>query len=361
MSTLFTPLFVFWQIVGGISCLLGLSSPSWAQQTPLEAHPVHPLITAQVLVVETIALTERGLQDSTAITKTVTDRLADTGFTIVSTPEEPHDAVIRVKCEERQTFTGPSQHRNISPALTSRLWKGPACHISYRYGEQFPPWRWDVHTAFEDTREAAEIAGASDTGTFAMTALNTELQQDDFPLYLVAEWEQADRLLMLFQKSSDNIDRQTTILKLLGTLASDQAFEALKQALTDPALMPTALAALGQQGEKAIPALASFLESSTNPDHKLAAIQALGAIATQSNAPALFTQFMKALDTEEPKIQTEAVKGLGNLGDRRAIEPLEKLNLKTWTNPSTSPDMVALRKMLSWSLWQLSPSAHTAE
>jgi hypothetical protein len=361
MSTLFTPLFVFWQIVGGISCLMGLSSPSWAQQTPLEAHAVHPLITAQVLVVETIALTERGLQDSPAIAKTVTDRLADTGFTIVSTPEEPHDAIIRVKCEERQTFTGPSQHRNTSPALSSRLWKGPACHISYRYQGQSPAWNWDVHTTFEDTGGTAEMAGVSDTGIFAMTALNTQLQQDDFPLYLIAEWEQADRLLMLFQKSTANVERQTTILKLLGTLASDPAFEALKGALTDPALAPTALFALGQQGEKAIPALATFLESTTNSEHRLAAIHALGAIATQSNAPALFTQFIKVLDTEELKTQTEAVKGLGNLGDRRAIQPLEKLNLKTWTNPSTSPEMMDLRKMLSWSLWQLSPSAHTAE
>ncbi|MDH5698702.1 MAG: HEAT repeat domain-containing protein [Nitrospirota bacterium] len=357
----FTSLFVILQMVAGISCLMGLSSPAWAQETPLEAHPVHPLMTAQVLVVKSIALTERGLQDSTAITKTVTDRLTDTGFTIASSPDQPHDAVVRVKCEERQTWTGPSKHRSTSPSPTSRLWKGPACHISYRHGEQSPHWSWEVRTSFEDTSGAAEIAGASDTGTFAMTALNTQLQQDDFPLFLVAEWEQADRLLMLFQKSTDKIDRQKTILKLMGTLSSDKAFEALKEALNNSDLAPTALLALGQQGEKAIPALASYLETATNSDHRLAVIQAFGAIATQSNAPALFTQFMKALDTEEPKIQTEAVKGLGNLGDRRAIQPLEKLNLKTWTNPSSSPDMTALREMLSWSLWQLSPSAHTAE
>ncbi len=95
---------------------MGLSSPAWAQQSPLEDHPAHSLVTAQVLVVESIALTERGLQDSTAITKTVTDRLSDTGFTVVSSPDQPHDAVVRVKCEERQTWTGPSKHRSTSPA-----------------------------------------------------------------------------------------------------------------------------------------------------------------------------------------------------------------------------------------------------
>jgi len=355
------PLFICLGIVAGISCGMGLSFPALAQQSPLDDHPAHPLITAQVLVVESIALTEHGLQNSTAITKTITDRLSNTGFTIAPSPDQPHDAVVRVKCEERQTWTGPSTHRTTSPSPASRLWKGPACHISYRYGDQSPHWSWDVRTPFEDTRAAAEAAEASNIGTFALNALNTQLQQDDFPLFLVAEWRQADRLLMLYKKSTDNIERQTTILKLMGNLSSDQTFEALKEALTNPALASTALLALGQQGEKAIPALASYLESATNSDHRLAAIQALGTIATQSNAPALFTQFIKVLDTEDPKMQTEAVKGLGNLADRRAIQPLQKLSLQAWTNPSTSPDMRALREMLSWSLWQLSPSAHTAE
>lgn len=361
MSTPFPPFCLFLGVVAGLSCLMDLSLPAWAQQTPQAEHPAHPLMTAQVLVVESIALTERGIQDSTAITKTVTDQLTNIGFTIASSPDQPHDAVVRVKCEERQTLTGPSRHRMIGPAPTSRLWKGPACHISYRQGEQSPHWSLEVRTLFEDTSAAAEAAGASETGTFALNALNTQLQHDNFPLFLVAEWEQADRLLMLYQESTDNIERQKTILKLMGTLSSDKIFEALKEALTNPALGRTALLALGQQGERAIPALASYLESSTDLNHKLAAIQALGAIAAQSNDPALFTQFMKALEIEEPQIQTEAVKGLGNLGDRRAIQPLEKLNLKTWTNPSSSPEMKALREMLSASLWQLSPSAHTAE
>ncbi len=67
-----------------------------------------------------------------------------------------------------------------------------------------------------------------------LTALNTQLQQDDFPLFLVAEWEQADRLLMLFQKSTDNIERQTTILKLLGTLASDQSLRSPQASAHQP-------------------------------------------------------------------------------------------------------------------------------
>ena len=359
MNRQFHILFVSVGIVVGISCGMSVLFPARAQQPQPSEHLIHPLVTAQVLLVEGIALTERGLQDSSTITKTVTDQLRQVGFTVTSSPDQPHDAVVRVKCEERQTWTGPSTHRSINPVPTSRLWTGPACHLSYRYEDQSPNWNWDVHASFEDTKAAAEAAGASSTGTFALNALNDQLQQDDFPLYLVAEWEQTDRLLMVFQNSTDNIERQTTILQLLGTLSSDKAFEALQEALTNPSLTPTALVAMGQQGEKAIPILASYLETTSNSDYRLFAIQALGAIATQSKSPALFPQFINLLDAKDPKIQTEAVKGLGNLGDRRAIQPLEKLNLKAWTNPSTSPDMKTLREMLSSSLWQLSPSAHT--
>ena len=359
MTTPFKNLFVSLGIAAGISCGMGFPFSARAQQPHPMEHPEHPMLKAQVLLVESIVLTERGLQDSSVIMKTVTDKLSEAGFSVVSTPDQPHDAVVRVKCEERQKWIGPSTHRSTSPAPTSRLWKGPACHISYRHGEQSPNWSWEVRTSFEDTKAAAKAAGDSDAGTFALNALNAQLQQADFPLFLAAEWEQADRLLMLFQKSTDNIERQTTILQLLGTLHSDKILKALKEALTNPALTPTALSSLGQQGEMAIPTLDSYLKTTTNSDHRLAAIQALGAIATQCKAPALFTEFIKFLDSEDPKVQTEAVKGLGNLGDRRAIQPLETLNLKAWTNPSTSPDMKALREMLSWSLWQLSSGAHT--
>lgn len=352
-------LFVSVGMVAGISWGMGLPFPAEAEQPHPKEHPVHPLETAKVLLVESIVLTERGRQDSSSITKTVNDKLSEVGFTMVSSAEAPHDAVVRVKCEERQTWTGPSKHRSTSPSPSSRLWTGPACHLSYRYGDQTPPWSWEVRTAFEDTRAAAEAAGDSDTGTFALNALNAQLQQDDFPLFFVAEWEQTDRLLMLLQQSKDNIERQTTILQLLGTLTSDKAFAALQEALTNPDSATTALVALGHQGEKALPTLASYLTTTTNSEHRLAAIQALSLIATQSNAPALYNQLIILLDAEDPKVQTEAVKGLGNLGDRRAIQPLEKLNLKAWTNPSNSPDMKALREMLSSSLWQLSPSAHT--
>jgi hypothetical protein len=348
-------------IVVGISYGMDLPFPAWAQQLqPGEHHPVHPLVTAQVLLVESIALTERGLQDSSTIMKTVTEKLSKAGFTVVSSPDHPHDAVVRVKCEERQTWTGPSKLRNTSPAPTSRLWKGPACHISYRHEGQSPNWSWDVRTPFEHPEEAAKDAGTTDSGTFALQALQAQLAQDDFPLYLAAEWGQSDRLIRLFQQETER-DRRLLILQLLGPLPSPTVLATLQKAVEDPALAITAITALGEQGEAGIPILASILEGHSPTPQHLAAIQALGNIATHSQAPALFDQFVRLLNSEDPRVQTMATRGLGKLGDRRAITPLKTLSLKAWTDPSTHPDMQALREAVSWSLWQLTPSAHSED
>lgn len=350
---------ILFMLITGFSSTIGISTKVQAQSATPDIQLSHPLATAQVLLVESLALTERGLQDSSAITQTVTAKLEEAGFTVTTDPDQPHDAIVRVKCEERKTWTGPSQYRSTSPALTARLWKGPACLITYRHGEPTHQWNWEIRTKFEDAQTAAQEAQASSVGDFAMKALIAQLQEDEFPLFLAAEWEQVDRLLMILAHSTNNVERQKTVLQLLGPLPSEQAFNALQEALNTPALSATALSALGYQGEKAIPVLSSCLDTIPDGDEKLAAIQALGTIATHSQPPSLFTQFLTLLDSENLKVQTEAVKGLGHLGDRRAIQPLEELNLKAWTNPSTSPDMQALREMLSWSLWQLEPTAHT--
>ena len=305
-----------------ILCSIGFSLSASGQQPSPAEQPVHPLAKAQTVLVEAVALTERGPHDPASLIQTVTRQLQQAGWTVVSQADQPHDAVVRVKCEERQTWTGPSKHRRIGPSPNTRLWKGPACHVSYRYNQQTPNWSWEVKTSFEDAREAAQTAGVKDSGTFALNELDTQLRTNEFPLYLAAEWEQTDRLLSIYRDSSGQVDQQRTILQLLGGLPSAQALATLEGALSNPELAPTALMALGQQGESGIPALISFLQSSTDPDQQLAAIQGLGTIAAHNKTPVLFTQFMELLESPDPRIQTEAVQGLGKLGDRRALQSL---------------------------------------
>ncbi len=330
---------------------------------PLTNAQAVPLEQVQRVRVETVALTEKGSQDSTSLHQLVSKRLIQVGFTPIDKASTPHDAVVRVTCEERKTWTGPSKHRKGSHLLStaSRLWKGPACRISYRHQGKRAHWSREVRTSFEQPREAAKAAGATDIGLYALQELQAQLAQDGFPFYLAAEWRQADRLINLFQQATDQRDHRRLILQLLGPLTSPAAFSTIQQATQNPGLVLTAITALGDQGEMAIPVLARLLETLVKPEPRLAALQALGEIATHSKTPALYDQFVGFLQSHDLRMQTIAVRGLGNLGDQRAISPLETLNVQAWTNSSTGADIQALREALNWSLWQLNPDAHTSE
>ena len=339
--------------------LLSLLNPVWAETNRATNTPDVALDQVQHVFVETLALTERGIQDSTAIRQIVSERLAEAGFTPVSDTNLPHDIIVRVKCEEQKTWTGPSQHRRGShpSAAASRLWKGPACHISYRDQQTSSLWSWEVQTSFEDARQAAKEAGAKNAGLFALQALQAQLAQDEFPLYLAAEWGQTDRLIRLFEHTPAQHDRRPLILQLLGTLHSPAAFSTIQHATTNPELAVAAIGALGDQGEVAIPLLTKILDTSESPEYHFPALKSLGEIATHSATPELYNVFVQQLQSKDPRMQTIAVRGLGSLGDLRAIPLIEALNLQAWSNPSTHPDMKALRETLNWCLYQLDASS----
>ena len=359
-NSIFPQSFPFATIILGLWIGIGMPVILSAGSPAVTSTPAVPLEQVQHVLIETLALTERGLQDSAALHQVVSERLAQAGFTPVLDVNMPHDILVRVKCEERKTWTGPSKHRKGShpSAAASRLWKGPACQISYRYQGQPSLWSWEVRTPFEDPREAAKDAGAANAGLFALQALQTQLAQDEFPLYLAAEWGQTDHLIQLFQQTTDQTDRRRLILQLLGPLTSPAALSTIEEATKNPELALTAIKALGDQGEVAIPTLVNILNTSKSPEQQLTALQALGEIATHSATPILYDVFVQRLQSKNPRMQTIAVRGLGKLGDLRAITPIETLNLQAWSNPSTDPEIQALREALNWSLFQLDPSSH---
>ena len=337
----------------GMPAILSAESPAPINPTAV------PLEQIQEVWIEALALTERGLQDSTGIHQAVSAQLAEAGFTPVLDGKMPQDITVRVKCEERKSRTGPSKHRKGGHPLStaSRLWKGPACGISYRHQGKLALWSWEVRTSFEDPRLAAKAAGATNSGLYALQELQTQLAQDDFPLYLAAEWGQTDRLIHLFQQATDHLDRRRLILQLLGPLTSPAALSTIEEATKNPELAMTAITALGDQGEVAIPTLAGILDAPANPEQSLAALQALGGIATHSPVPALYDQFIQQLQSSDPRMQTIAVRGLGTLGNQDAMAPIETLNIQAWSNPSTHADMQALREALNDTLYQLDPQA----
>ena len=359
-NSIFPQSFAFATIILGLWIGIGMPGTLSAGSPALTSTPPVPLEQVQHVLIETVALTEKGVQDSALLQQVVSERLAKTGFTPVRDINSPHDIILRVKCEERKTQTGPSKHRKGGhpSAPASRLWKGPACHISYRYQGKPAIWSWEVRTSFEEPRQAAKDAGATNSGMYALQELQAQLARDEWPLYLAAEWGQTDRLIHLFHGATDQLDRRRLILQLLGPLASPTVLSTIQEATQDPDLALTAIAALGDQGEVAIPSLVNILDTSPRPEHQLAALKALGGIATHSTNPRLYDVFIEQLQAQDPRMQTIAVRGLWKLGDLRAITPIETLNLQAWSNPSTDPEIQALREALNWSLFQLDPASH---
>ena len=87
----------------------------------------------KTIFIKALALTEKGLVEPTLIEKAVSDRLTSTGFTVMATESEPHDVMLKVKCDERKPWGGvrKSDGEIQQPGAPSRNWKGPACQLSY--------------------------------------------------------------------------------------------------------------------------------------------------------------------------------------------------------------------------------------
>ena len=334
-----------------------------ARQRALTPEEKAHLKKAQIVSLKTVALTEKGPVDSEDIQHVVTKRLQGIGYTILMDEEKSHDVVVKVKCEERKTRTGPSTYGGDADSRHSsaRGWKGPACQITYGLnGEQFD-WRKEVRTGFEDAISAAHKVKNKNVGEFALIELSKQLEQDDFPLLLTAEWGQAERLITLMKRPETEQSLKLKIIPLLGTTSDPLAFSTLNEALTDPVLAPKAAMALGQHGEQAEEVLVDLLQTAQTTELKVSAVKGLGEIATHSAQTSVFPPLVTALqkpDTEIP-VKTEIVRALGKLADQRAVPILEELNHQAWTDPSTSSEMQELREALSWSLWQLDPSPHS--
>ena len=82
------------------------SPPSWAYRDYFTAEQKALLEKIQTLRVEAIALTDQGAVDATSITELVAHRMGELGLTVVREAGKPHDAVVKVKCEQQKTWEG---------------------------------------------------------------------------------------------------------------------------------------------------------------------------------------------------------------------------------------------------------------
>ena len=121
--------------------MMALPSPHvWAYRDHFTPEQKALMDKVQTLRIEAIALTDKGTADATPIVDLVARRMGELGYGVVREPNQPHDVVIKVKCEQRKTWEGTTAAGGDAdlPDAPSRLWKGPACQICLLYTSPSP-------------------------------------------------------------------------------------------------------------------------------------------------------------------------------------------------------------------------------
>lgn len=331
--------------------------PSWAYREYFTPEQKEHLAKAQTVLVEAIALTDKGSIDASAIRDTVTRRLADIGYTVVTDPSKPHDVVFRVKCEQRKTWEGTTTMGSDAdlPDSPSRVWKGPACQLNYFVGGVKIRWQKEVRTDFQDADEAAKKANAGDAGAYAMAKLRELLEQYDFPVLVAAEWGHSDKLLKLLDDKSTPQVRKLKVISLLGEMLSDEALPKLKEALKDRDLAAQAVVAMGNLGKESIPLLIDLLKNSKQPELQAAAAKGLGQVGSVYADARIIPPLLEMLDAPgvDITVQTEIAWALGHLPDKRSVQPLMALDRKLMKIRSDDPKIKKLKEAVFWAIKQV--------
>jgi hypothetical protein len=313
----------------------------------------------QTVLVETIVLTDKGPGDSTSIGDVVSKRMEELGYSAIQDANKPHDVVLKVKCEQRKTWEGTTSAGGDAdlPDAPSRLWKGPACQLTYLLGGMKIRWQKEVRTEFEDAVQAAQAANQPDAGVYAMTKLKERIEQYDFPVLITAEWGQPDRLLKLLDSPETNQLRKLKVISLLGEMVADEALPRLKEALKDKDLAKQAAVALGNMGPEGIPVLVDILKHSKQPELQAAAAKGLGDLGNVHSDSSVVPPLLEMLDAPgiDIAVQTEVAWALGRVPDRRSVEPLFALDRKLQKIRKDPPDPLIkrLKEAVFWSIKQV--------
>ena len=349
-----------------------LPPESVARRTHLTPEQKQHLQQARTIFVHALALTEKGQTDPARLQALVSRRLQEVGFLVVGDRTQAHDVELKVKCEERKTWTGTTAEGGDAELLDapSRLWKGPACLLTYALHGRNLGWYKEVRTSFDDAMQSAQSADAKDAGTYALAQLLERLKQYDFPVLLAAEWGQPNRLMELLDEPETSKIRKLFILSTLSAIEAEAALPQLTKLMRDKNLAQEAVEALTSVGESSIPFLTDLFQSSTHPAIQAAAAKALGKVAGSSGNPTAIPPLLAYLKHILPTFKTsadihfavltEVVWSLGKLRDEDSIEPMDELNQKVWLINDRSKEMAALREAANWTYKQLDLDGHVS-
>ena len=345
----------------GLGVILSLAASSgWAYREYFTPEQRTQLEKIQTVFVDVLALTDKGTTDSTPLIDTVVQRLAEVGYSAVRQAGQAHDVIVRVKCEQRKTWEGTAVTGGDAdlPDAPSRLWKGPACQLTYLLGGMKIKWQKEVRTEFEDAVAAAQAAQAPDPGPYAMAKLQEALAKYEFPLLLAAEWGHSDRLLKLLDSPDTSQARKLKIMSLLGDMQADEAMPKLKEALKDRDLAKQALSAIGNLGRDGIPLLVELMNTSPQLEVQAAAAKSLGQLGGLHGDASVVLPLLSKL--QDPKtdwtVLTEIAWSLGKIPDKRSIQPLYDLDKKL--QAIRDPDNIILKKLkeaVFWAIKQCDP------
>jgi hypothetical protein len=345
--------------LSSLALLVVLVSPVWARQESLTAEEKHKLEKIDRVLVEVIALSDKGSADAAPFNEVVTKRMAAFGYTVLTDPAQPHDVVFTVKCEQHKTWEGTTKMGSDAdlPDSPSRLWKGPACQLSYILEGKKMAWRKEVRTDFADAQQAAEAARAGDPSDYAMSKLKERLEDYDFPALITAEWGQEERLFKVYDDPATPSARKVRLIGLFGYLFEAKAVPRLLAALKgdDVDMAKASALALGNIGQKdTVPTLIDVMKNG-KPELRPAAAKALGVLGALHGDFTIVDPLLETLKTDDVALKTEVAWALGKLPDRKAYEPLYALqkSLHQVRDPDADPKVVKLKEAVNWSIKQI--------
>ena len=111
-----------------LGLLLVLSDPSWARRESLTVEQKNQLEHIDRVLITVLALSDKGNIDAGPLADVVATRMKEFDYTPVTDPTQPHDAELKIKCEQRKTWEGTTTMGSDAdlPDAPSRIWKGPA-------------------------------------------------------------------------------------------------------------------------------------------------------------------------------------------------------------------------------------------
>jgi hypothetical protein len=332
---------------------VALPPPSWAYRDYFTTEQKALLEKIQTLRIEAIALADKGAVDAGPSAEVIARRMSELGYTVVREPGQPHDAVVKVKCEQRKTWEGTTAAGGDAdlPDAPSRLWKGPACQMTYLLGDMKVKWQKDVRTGWEGAKQPARPPNAGDPGIYALGTLRDMLESYEFPLLLAAEWGQSERLLKLLDRSDTPKTRKVKIISLLGDMQADKAMPKLKEVLRDRDLAQQAIGAMGNLGKEGIPLFVEIMDTSSDLEVQAAAAKGLGQLGGMHGDASVVPPLLAKL--KDPKtdwsVLTEVAWALGKIPDKRSVQPLNELDKKLQS--IRDPENVPLKKLKEAVFW----------